>query len=143
MSSHPQVDFRGAFDDGPHVLKTWSSVQSTMARSSGEAELYAMLKAASSIKYMMSLASDFSWNLSGEVKVDATAAIGITKRSGLGGRTRHVQVQHLWIQDEVAKGALEVNKVGTADNFADIFTKPVAADTFYKHLKSMGFTFPD
>ena len=126
---------------GPNMLKSWSSVQSTMARSSGEAELYAMLQAASSIKYMVSLASDFSWSLFGEVKVDATAAIGISRHSGLGGRTRHVQVQHLWIQNEVEKGALEVNKVGTAENCADIFTKPVAADTFYRHLKSMGFAF--
>ena len=92
---------------GPHILKTWSSVRSAMAKSSGEAKLYAMLQAANSITYMLSLASDFSWNVSREAKVDAIAAIGITKRSGLGGRTRHVQLQHLWIQEEDAEEALE------------------------------------
>ena len=91
----------------------------------------------------MSLAGDFAWDLFGEVQVDATAALGITKRSGLGGRTRHdVKVQRLWIQEEVATGALEVSKVGTSENYADMFTKPVAADTFYKHLESIGFAFP-
>ena len=128
---------------GPNVLRTWSAVQSTMARSSGEAELYAMIKGASHIKYMMSLAADFDMTLSGTVKVDSTAALGIVRRSGLGGRTRHVHVQHLWIQEAVERKELTVSKIHTKNNYADIFTKCVGADVFNKHLKAMGFIFLD
>ena len=66
--------------------------------SSGEAELYALVKGAVQTKYAISLAMDFGIELDGHVKTDSNATIGITHRSGLGGRTRHVQVQYLWVQ---------------------------------------------
>ena len=74
--------------------------------------------------------------------MDSTAAIGIAKRSGLRGRTRHVQVQWLWIQEEVSAKTLEVKKILGTHNMADILTKPVPSEVFDKHLKAMGFRFP-
>ena len=50
---------------GSSVLRSWSSVQATMAMSSGEAELYAMIKAASQLRYLVSIARDFGMNLDG------------------------------------------------------------------------------
>ena len=127
---------------GGCVLRTWSAVQQTIAMSSGEAELYAMVKAAAHLKFMISVAQDFGIEFSGQVFVDSTAAIGIAKRSGLGGRTRHVQVQWLWIQEEVSAKTLEVKKILGTHNMADILTKPVPSEVFDKHLKAMGFRFP-
>ena len=75
----------GALMWGQHTLKTWATSQSSIALSSGEAELYAMTKMAVQIKGMMSLAKDFEADLKGIVRSDSTAAIGIAHREGLGG----------------------------------------------------------
>jgi len=127
---------------GSSLLKSWSSVQSTVAMSSGEADLYAMVNAASYVKYVMSIARDFGMNLNGLVRTDSTAALGMTQRSGLGGRTRHIQVQYLWLQESVCKKELGLSKVASEDNLADILTKCVPNEFFNKHLQRMNFSFP-
>ena len=124
---------------GPHALKTWATSQSTIALSSGEAELYAMTKMAVQIKGMMSLAADFSMKLKGIVRSDSTAAIGIAYREGLGGRCRHINVQYLWIQERVRSGQLGLSKVLGKNNPADMMTKAVGTDTLQQHLKFMNF----
>jgi len=129
----------GALMWGPHTLKTWATSQSTIALSSGEAELYAMTKMAVQIKGMMSLAADFSMKLKGIVRSDSTAAIGIAYREGLGGRCRHINVQYLWIQERVRSGQLGLSKVLGKNNPADMMTKAVGTDTLQQHLKFMNF----
>ena len=63
-------------------------------------------------------------------------------RSGLGGRTRHVQVQWLWVQEAVERKDFGVKKVPSLENLADILTKPVPSEVFNKHLRELGFIFP-
>ena len=60
---------------GQHVLKTWSTSQSTLALSSGEAELYALTKAATQLSGMISLAKDFGVTVIGTVRSDSHASI--------------------------------------------------------------------
>ena len=49
---------------------------------------------------MCSMAKDFGVGLSAWLWVDASAAIGIARRKGLG-QVRHVDTQSLWVQDAV------------------------------------------
>ena len=65
-------------------MKTWSTTQAVVALSSAEAELYALLKATSQTLGLVSLASDFGLELSAKVRTDASAALGIVNRQGLG-----------------------------------------------------------
>ena len=51
---------------------------------------------------------------------DATAAIGIARRKGLG-KLRHLKVEDLWIQQKVRDKTMEIVKVLGTDNPADIF----------------------
>ena len=129
----------GVIQWGSHVLKSWSTSQSTLALSSGEAELYALTKAATQVTGIMSLAADFDIVLKGIVRSDSNAAIGITHRSGLGGRCRHIKVQHLWIQEKVKAGELGIRKVTGIENSADLMTKAVNGEILDGHLKRMGF----
>ena len=124
---------------GPHCLKTWATSQSTIALSSGEAELYAMTKMAVQIKGIMSLAADFGIDLKGKVRSDSIAAIGIAHREGLGGRCRHINVQYLWIQERVREGQIGLAKVAGKDNPADMMTKAVGSETLQQHLEFMKF----
>ena len=129
----------GVIHWGSHVLKTWSTSQSTLALSSGEAELYAMTKAATQVTGIISLAADFGIILKGTVLSDSNAAIGITHRAGLGGRCRHIKVQYLWIQEKVKTGELSLKKVIGTENSADLMTKAVGGEVLDGHLHRMGF----
>ena len=121
---------------GSHLLKSWASTQQVIATSSGEAELYAMVKGASQTIGMVSMAFDFNDVLEGHVSCDANAAIGIAHRQGLG-KLRHINVQWLWIQERVRNKELNLSKVPGEDNPADAMTKFLAKDIMQKHRESM------
>ena len=87
---------------GGHCLETWTSTQATIALSSGEAELYALVKGAAAALGLESLLVDLGRQISCKVRADSTAAIGIAFRSGLG-KLRHLNVQYLWIQEKLAR----------------------------------------
>ena len=69
---------------GAHVLKTWSSTQATVALSSAEAELYALTKGAAQALSFITLLADLGAEAKATVHTDASAAIGIARRAGLG-----------------------------------------------------------
>ena len=76
----------GCIKIGGHCIKGWSKTQALIARSSGESEFYAALKAAAETLGMLSMMADFGWRMHGEVWGDANAALGIINRNGLGWR---------------------------------------------------------
>ena len=82
--------------------------------------------------------ADFGEKVVAAVCSDASAAIGIAHRQRLG-KTRHVEVQYLWIQHEVKEGKLTVKKVGTNNNSADLLTKAMNGEKVMKHMAEMGF----
>eukprot|EP00974_Lingulodinium_polyedra_P089288 8657352-Lingulodinium_polyedra.AAC.1 len=133
----------GAIMWGSHCLKAWSTSQSTVALSSGEAELYAMTKMATQISGLISMAEDFGIMMKGVVKSDSSAAIGIAHRDGLGGRCRHIRVQYLWIQSKIKDGGLELVKVPGASNPADAMTKAIPKELLGKYLDVMGYAVKD
>ena len=62
---------------GKGVLKTWSKDQSVIATSSGEAELYALNRAAAEALGIQSLAKDLGIELSICIEIDALTTMGI------------------------------------------------------------------
>ena len=55
-------------------LKSWSSTQQVIALSSGEAELYGMLKGATHTKGLIAMMADFGEKVAATVCSDASAA---------------------------------------------------------------------
>ena len=121
---------------GNHLLQHYSQTQSTVALSSGEAELQGICKGASQALGLQSLAKDLGISLQLNVLTDATAAIGICRRRGLG-RIRHLAVADLWVQDRVRSGDFRLLKVKGADNPADGLTKHCEIPTLLKLLPRM------
>ena len=121
---------------GRHLLKSWSSNQQTVAMSSGEAELYALTRSATQVVGMLQLLQDFNVGCAGVVCTGSTAAIGISLRRGLG-RTRHIKVQYLWIQERLEDGDLRIEKVHTEANHADLMTKHLRKEDRERHMKGM------
>ena len=124
---------------GKHLIKSWSSTQSVIALSSGEAELYALVKGASQTLGLISMAGDFGITLNGRVHTDSSAAVGICTRKGLG-KVRHIKVQYLWLQDTIKQKELGLSKIPGVDNPSDILTKYLDAATMNRHLDTLGFS---
>ena len=69
---------------GGHLLKHWSSTQQTIAGSSGEAELKGIVKGAAEGLGLQSVGKDLNIHYDVHVYTDASAAMGMVARKGIG-----------------------------------------------------------
>ena len=122
---------------GSHCLKHWSSTQTTLSLSTAESELHGICKGMQMGIGFRSLCKDLDMHMRIRLHSDATAAIGIARRRGLG-KLRHLDVEDLWCQEKVRDKTIEISKVLGTDNPADVFTKYVDSATLQKALKRMG-----
>ena len=109
---------------GDHVIKSYSKQQRTVALSSAEAELYAMVAASAETLALIAYAVDLGIALEGEVYTDSSAALGISQRAGIG-KVRHLRTQGLWVQECRVTGRLVYHKVLGSKNPSDVLTKHV------------------
>ena len=126
---------------GSHCIKSWSSNQSVIATSSGEAEFHALVKGASELLGMLSVAKDLNVVLHGHLHSDSSVAIGITQRRGLG-KVKHMHTQFLWVQERVRAKDFELHKERTDRNRADLMTKYLSRPTMDKFITMLGYRDP-
>ncbi len=122
---------------GGHLVKSYSRQQKTVALSSAEAELHAMVAASAETLGIIGLCRDMGMEIAGEVYADSSAALGIAQRSGVG-KVRHLRVQALWVQEVRCTGRLGYKKVLGTRNPADILTKHVPVELLDAHLQTLG-----
>ena len=103
----------------------------------GEAELTGIVKGAANGLGCQALAKDLGFEMSLEALSDATAAIGIARRMGLG-KVRHISVSELWIQERVRGCDLKLSKVLDRDNPVDMLTKHIEKPTLHRLLPLAG-----
>ena len=118
---------------GQHLIKSWSTTQSVISLSSGEAEYYSMVKGGSVALGIQAMCKELGIQVEITLKSDASAAVGIVMRRGLG-RVRHIDVTQLWLQEKVAQGIVKVVKVKTDENRSDALTKHLGTTDIEKHL---------
>ena len=77
-------------------------------------------------------------SLDGEIVLgaDSSAAKSFAARRGLG-RMRHIEVRHLWLQNEILKKAVKMVKVEGEENPADLMTKYLSEKDISKCLDGM------
>jgi len=107
---------------GKHTIKTWSSTQTGIALSSGEAEFNGVIRAAGMGLGFQSLMADLGLAIPLRVWTDSSAAIGICNRQGLG-KLRHIDTHLLWVQQAVRSRRIDLRKVPGEANPADLYTK--------------------
>ena len=125
---------------GGHVLKWWSKTQPTLALSSGEAELAAIVKSTSEGLGLISTMTELNIQADLVIKSDAVAAIGIVRRQGLG-RVRHLAVADLWVQQKSKNKEVYYHKLEGTRNTSDILTKVVEKEVIDKHMSALGLEF--
>ena len=122
---------------GDCCIRHYSKTQSTVSLSSGEAELHGIAQGAGNALGVQALLRDMGWDLQCNVHSDATAAIGICRRKGLG-KVRHLDCTDLWIQESARSGRFAIHKVDGKINPADILTKYLDRSTMEIQLKTLG-----
>ena len=70
--------------------------------------------------------------------IDAKATEHILHRHGIG-EMKHIDVAHSWLQDEGQSNMLNVRRVKSEDNLADIGTKALCNKIIRKHATSMEY----
>ena len=79
----------GAVMLGSHLIRAWAKTQSTIALSSVEADLFGGVKTACETLGIASLLRDLCQELKLRMHMDASAALGIIQRQGVG-KVRHL-----------------------------------------------------
>ena len=76
------------------------------------------------------------------VHADATAAIGMASRRGVG-KVRHLDTTHLRLQERVRSNDFKLSKVAGRDNMGDAFTKYVDRATLMRHMENINVCYED
>ena len=119
-------------------IKSWSKTMEVIALSSGESELSAVVRGATEGLGIQAGLRDFGREVTLSIRSDATAAIGMVKRLGLG-RVRHLSVADLWIQQRIRKGGMTMTKWPGVQNPADMMTKHLGRADIYRFNDYLSF----
>ena len=122
---------------GTGCIKHYSKTQTTIALSSGEAGLSGIGAGIAQGLGIQSICRDLGYTYTLRVHTDATAAIGIARRRGMG-KTRHLDTTDLWVQEVVRSGQVELLKVAGEENMADIMMQYIDRQLLDKMLANMG-----
>ncbi|KAJ4721050.1 Retrovirus-related Pol polyprotein from transposon TNT 1-94 [Melia azedarach] len=116
------------FTLGSSVVSWKATLQPTVTLSTTEAEYMALTEAAKEGIWLKGLVSDLGLHHDQAiVYCDSLSAICLAKDQVHHERTKHIDVRYHFLRSEKR---IKVNKVGTADNPADMFTKPVPHSKF-------------
>ena len=69
---------------------------------------------------------------------DNNGALSLAKHQVFHERSKHIDVRLHFVREEVEKGTVKLFKVHTADNPADMLTKPLPKEKFELCLKMVG-----
>ena len=122
---------------GAHLLRHTSTVQSTQALSSAEAEYYALVRGASYTLGVRSHFRDLGIDLEIDICTDSSSGKAFAARRGLG-KMRHIETRYLWVQEHLALKTFRLHKVLGTENPADVLTKPQTEGTMRQVCNALG-----
>ena len=110
----------GTILHGKHLVKAWTKQQSIVASSTAEA-------AATESMGVEAFAKDQGRAVPIRLHIDSSAALSLISRTGLG-KAKHIEIQHLWLQEAVRSGKLTMEKIPTESNSSDLGTKHLTSE---------------
>ncbi|GJU94286.1 copia protein [Tanacetum coccineum] len=105
--------------------------QTALAISTTEAEYVSAGKACQQALWMKQALIDYGVRLDDiPIMCDNKGAIDLSKNPVQHSRTKHIEIRHHFLRDNVQKGNISIEKVSSEDNIADILTKPLKREPF-------------
>ena len=101
-----------------------------------------IIKTSSETVGIISILKDWNMFYKADIMADASAALGIIGRTGLG-KLRHIDTSYLWLQQESIKKKLIMGKVKGTENPADMNTKGLSGDEITKYVKMIGMGYKE
>ncbi|KAK1669045.1 hypothetical protein QYE76_057204 [Lolium multiflorum] len=113
-------------------LVCWSSKkQNCVSVSTAEAEYVAAASSCAQILWMRRTLRDYGLEYSKvPLLCDNESAIKIAYNPVLHGKTKHIEIRNHFIRDHIARGDIVLSFIGTKEQLADIFTKPLDEKRF-------------
>ncbi|GKD28539.1 hypothetical protein Tco_1239317 [Tanacetum coccineum] len=113
-------------------LTSWfSKKQTALAISTTEAEYVSAGKACQQALWMKQALIDYDVRLNDvPIMCDNKGAIDLSKNPVQHSRTKHIEIRHHFLRDNVQKGHISIEKVPSVDNITDILTKPLKRESF-------------
>ncbi|GJX57245.1 retrovirus-related pol polyprotein from transposon TNT 1-94, partial [Tanacetum coccineum] len=113
-------------------LTSWfAKKQTALAISMTEAEYVSAGKACQQVLWMKQALIDYGIRLKDvSIMCDNKGVIDLSKNPEHHSRTKHIEIRHHFLRDNVQKGNISIEKVASEDNIADIFTKPLKRKVF-------------
>ncbi|GKD36311.1 copia protein [Tanacetum coccineum] len=100
-------------------------------RKSTSAEYVSAGKACQQALWMKQALIDYDVRLDDiPIMCNNKGAINLSKNPVQHSRTRHIEIRHHFLRDNVQKGNISIEKVSSEDNIADILTKPLKREPF-------------
>ena len=116
-----------------------STLQSVVALSTTEAEYIALTEAVKEALWLKGLVTELGLEQeSVTVNCDSSSAIQLSKNPKYHERTKHVDVRMHFIREEIRNGVINVIKIPTEVNPADMLTKPLPTVKFRNSLDLIG-----
>ncbi|GJX03002.1 retrovirus-related pol polyprotein from transposon TNT 1-94 [Tanacetum coccineum] len=113
-------------------LTSWfSKKQTALAISTTEAEYVSAGKACQQALWIKQALIDYDVRLDDvPIMCDNKGAIDLSKNPVQHSRTKHIEIRHHFLRDNVQKGHISIEKVSSVDNIAGILTKPLKRELF-------------
>ncbi|SOV05945.1 uncharacterized protein UDID_19078 [Ustilago sp. UG-2017a] len=121
-------------------LVAWkSALQRCTALSAVEAEFVAATEAAREILFFKHLFKTVGIDVSiPTIFSDNTGTIQVSKDPTQHWKLKHIDTKYHFIRDNVQDGKVKSKYINTADNLADLFTKPVGKTTLQRARQGLG-----
>lgn len=116
--------------------------QNTTALSTAEAEYMASADAARQAIWLQRLLADLGHPAKQAFPImnDNNACIQLSKNPVHHDRSKHIDMRHHFLREKCLDNTIELAHVPSADNLADILTKPLATDKFNNLRSRLGVT---
>ncbi|GJX66358.1 hypothetical protein Tco_0300701 [Tanacetum coccineum] len=113
--------------------------QTALAISTTEAEYVSAGKACQQTLWMKQALVDYGISLDDiPIMCDNKEAIDLSKHPVQHSRTKHIEIHHHFLCDNVQKGNIYIEKVSSKDNIAIILTKPLKREPFNYLRRGLG-----
>ncbi|GJU10884.1 putative ribonuclease H-like domain-containing protein [Tanacetum coccineum] len=154
LVAYTDSDYAGATQDrksttggcqflGNRLISWQCKKQTVVATSTTEAEYVAAANCCGQVLWIQNQLLDYGYNFMNTViYIDNTSTICIIENPVQHSKTKHIEIRHHFIRDCNAKKLIQMAKIDTEHNVADLLTKGFDAGRFQYLVSSIGMLNP-